>query len=546
MPHISVTLPESEQAIGRPVIFGIIDQIQDVCKIDKSAKIYFPGPTGKMQTSGSDIDGQEQDRFATFENRRIVFIDVDEDFDRNTLGSTSVTREEYAPVFEDAALGVQVCPVYATSQVSIQVRYRTPSETEAQRWRDDMRMRITQMRDTNLHKVKYHYSLPQTVCQVIEEIYDKREAVAGYGEDLGVYFKGHATERLTLITDQVGKNVQFVVAENQGRIIGQFELDAIPQKPTRDATHGVWEVSFTYKFNYERPMGVTMHYPVQVHNQLLSPMFVAFTDKPIDPSSYPKSFSKSLSALNAFEMDTMMNAAGNPDPFIRMPRYDDFKIPQVPQGTGTAWLALIEVGEDKKELFNLNEMGNIVMDADVMKFIREVEWQYITKQFKSILHLTLYRNNNQLSTGHLECDAQLNVTSRDELDLRNQHRVRMGIYVDLTLLPKEAMERLCQYPKAFVKIMRAMNYLLRIHPDFGSLGDKNRITPLEFSDVYAVLTGYGYNNGVRGRNPAMFNGRPDQYPLFKSIDPRVRQSYQETMIRLKTLMSSYVVAYQGN
>lgn len=542
MPNISITIPEVHQSVARPVIFGIVGQVQEITKINKDAKIIFPGPMGKMQAPGSDVDGISNNRDANFSMDRIVFLEVEEDFDPGSLLTTAVEREEHIPVFEDPKLGVYIAPVYATSKVRINIKYRTSSMTEAERWRDDMRMRISMLRDVNLHKVQYHFGFPERVLETLEDIYAKREAVAPYGQNIEDYVSQHATERLTVIGDLVGKNRTLVVSETQSQIQGLFDWSEQPPPPVKDEASGSWEASFTYMFSYERPIGVNMRYPIMVHNQLLSDTFISSWNGQVDPATTPMSFSKSLNAFHSFNMSSIMESIRPSEPYIRIPVYDDYIIPQVPQGTGTVMLMLFEVAGDKKTFGNLDELGDICIDPDILKFIREVEWPYITQQFKSILTLTLYRNQYQLSSGSILCDKDLNLTAEKEVNLRDQHHVRLGVCVDLTLLPKAAIDRVRQYPKVLMKLLKSMNEVIRYNPDISNLGDKNVLTPLEFSDLYAIMTGYGYNNGQVGRPNTLYNRPINRPSLLDSVDPAVIKKYRDNMITRKTVMVSNIVA----
>lgn len=543
MPNLTITLPEVDQSVSRPVIIGIIGQVQEICKIDKNVDIYFPGPMGTMQSSSSSIDSTPGSRDVAFESKRIIFIEVEDNYDPYSLGSTVVAAEEQIPVFEDTSLGVLIRPVYAKSEVKINFRYRTTSKNEAIRWMDDMRMRISLLRGTNLHRVQYHYAIPPEYMEILGNIYENRQKVAPYDDSFGSYVRRHMTERVTEISDVAGDSIRSVVTETQVRIQGDFDFEALPEKPERDDGSMAWVVSFSYNFSYEKPIGCNMKYPVMVHNNLLKKEYVDFTDQIIDPSLINKSFSKSFYAMNAFEMDTIMNAVVNPDPIMRTPKFDDFKPTSAPQGTGISLLVLSSVDEtDKKTLINLNDLGDVMIDPDIMEFIKGGEWRYICKQFKSIISLTLYINGGQRSSGSIECDSDLNIYATKELNLRNVHHIGVGLCVDLTLLPRDAMERLKAYPKALVKIIGSMNELLRNNQHFNSLGDKNKITALEFSDLYWVMTGYSFSNGQQGRPSSFYNYPIDSPNLLDGVDPRIIENYRKNMITQKTMMSANIVA----
>lgn len=506
MPNVSLTLPETSQSIIRPIIFDMVGQVQEITKISKESKIFFPGDIQKMQTAGSDI-GSEQNRYAMFGTGRYVFITVEEDYDINTLGSTSTTGRENAPVFTDEKLATVISPLYASSQVTINFKYRCFSKTEALKWRDDIRIRISQMRDINLHNLTYHYLLPAELLFVLKIIHEKREAFLGYGQTYAEYVTSMSTERLTLIGDLVNQDARLGVSETQCRVLGMYDFEGMPEKPERDDDTGTWTISFAYKFTYDKPFACNIRYPVMVHNQLLPAEYVYFTDKSYDIDKVSKDFSDSNQALNAFEYDSIMNSRIDPQAIIRLPSFDDYNIRTAPRGTGTVFLALCEIDTaDSRTMLNLADIDPIVIDKDIMQFIQEVEYPFISKLYKSVINISLYRNNELTVGGSIICDSQLNVKAIADLDLRNQHRLRFSLVPDLTMLNREAFDRLRKYPKALVKIIGAMNEIIKNHPDFNDLGDKSYISNADFSSVYAAITGHGYDNGIGGSKGNYMDG----------------------------------------
>lgn len=537
MPNIVLPLTSVSQSVSRPVIVDIIQQVQKMTGISEDTNIFYPGDIQRMRSAGSGIDAK--DRNAIFSANRINFIEVEEDYDVEAVGTTAVTRPEHIPVFEDGKLQVCVRPVYATTNVTINFTFRTPSKSEALRWRDEARVRVSQMYDVNLHDVKYHYILPAGILTIIKQIYDKREAKHGYGQTFEQYVRSMSTDRLTLVSDQVGNNANLAISETQMRIQGMFTFDALPEKVERDDTTGTWQIQFGYRFSYEKPIEIHIRYPVMVHNQLLDDEYVSFTNQGYDPNKINKTFTASLHAMNAFEMQTLVNARHKTEQIIRIPEYDDFIIPQVLTGTGSVLLALAEVDEtNKRTLFNLRELGDFVIDDDILKFIQESEYLYLGKQYKSILNVSLYRNGYMASSGSLTCDGSLNIKATADLDPRNQHRVRLGIVTDLTLLPQEALKRAQKYPKAIVKLISAMNELLRYNPDFIKLADNPTITTADFSAMYSFLTGHRMDMG-----PNVYYGPGiDHRHIFDSFDPRVVENYRRNSISTNRVMISSVVA----
>lgn len=540
MPNVLLPLESITQSVARPVYIDMIKQVQKLTNIDDRTKIFFPGDIQKMHTPGSTLDDTDRERFAIFNTERYTFIEIEDDFDEGSLSATAVEREEHPSIFTDEKLGVRLTPIYATTNVTINFTYRCPSKSEAQRWRDEVRTRVSKNLDINLHKVSYHYLLPIDSIITLKEIHAKREAVRGYGQNFQEYVTAYADPRLTLIGGTTGKDERLAIAETQTRIQGTFTWDALPEKAQRDDSTGTWSITFGYRFNFEKPIELHVRYPIMVHNQLLESEFIEFTDKAHDIEKDTKNFSKSYHALHAFELGTIMANRSNIDSIVRIPSYDDYVIPDVIKGTGTSLIALCEVGSDGGSLLNLTDLGDYILDEDILDFIKNSEYSYVCRPYKSIICLSLYRNGFLTSNSNFYCSFALDVFSGVPLNLRDQHRVRVGICVDITLLDVAALKRLQNYPKAMVKIIGAMNQLLKNNPDFIKLGDKSRITDRDFSSITSFLT--GYRIPLSGGN--YYGPGIDNRDLFSDIDPRIVENYRKNAVTQKGVMNLSSIAYR--
>lgn len=554
MPVISMTLTETDQSVTRPIIYDIINQVQEITRFNKDTKIRYPGDIARMQTPGSEINGADN-RSAVFNTNSYNFIEVEEDYDKEALSTTVTNRSEHIPVFLEEQLQTSITPIYVTSLVTIGFKYRCPSKSEAKRWRDDMRMRISQMRDVNLHSITYHYPLPTEVLDVLTAIHTRRETYLGYNQTFDEWVISNASDRLTLVTDDVGQYSQVAIAETQGRILGLFDFDAVPDKPERDDSTGTWTISFSYKFNYEKPIAVSLRYPIMVHNQLMPEKYTIFDKGVTKLEKINKSFSRSFNAFNGFESDTIMDARKDIDSVIKIPEFDDFRIKSAPTGTGTVFTALSEVDQtDKQTLFNLRELGDITLKRSVLNFIRDVEWPYIGKIYKSLINVSLYRNEFLAGNESLVCDKQLNISAKNPLDLRKENRVRFGLVTDLTLVDKAAIERLRKYvdpddpdglyPTALMEILTAINDLFK---NLDSDYIRRPLSELELSTIinYAIDPNQfpGYQYGPSPSNLGYNWTEGDQGKLFPGLDTRTIEWYRRNQMSRKTVMITGILTF---
>jgi hypothetical protein len=412
------------------------------------------------------------------------------------------------------------------------------------------------MRDVNTHVIKYHYLLPAEILILLKDIYTQREAIEPYNEGFVEYFKSKSTDRLTLIGDLVGKDARLGIAETQTRVFGYYDFEPLPDKPEKDNDKGIWTVTLNYKLTYDKPYACHVRYPVMVHNQLLPFAYTAFTDTSVDLNKMVLSFQGSLYAMRAFEYDTTMNAIVDPQAYIKLPEFDDYVIPQAMPGTGTVLMALTQVENDRKTLLNLKELDPIVLDQDLLDWLIAGEYQYICQRFRSIVQVNLYRNDTLTTSPILTCDSSLNIKSLTDLNLRNQHRIRLSLVTDISYLDSDAIRRLRNNPKVFVKIIGALNELLKNHPDFNNLGDLNRISDFHFSETYRILTGYRPGNNNYQINPgANYHGtglQGNYFPstqfnsIFDGLDPLMVENYRRNRIGFNTVQVNGIITIRDN
>lgn len=557
MPTVYSTLVEVDQSISRPAVVEIINQVQDITKIDKDVEIRYPGDSQKTQTPSSSID-YKTDRFAKFGTDKYLFIEVNEDYDKTAITSTAISKGEHIEIFKDSKLNVSIVPIYATTNVSIDFNYRTVSKTEALSWRDDMRMKLSHMRDINLHKLHYHYMVPDEFLTLLKEIHRLRENKLGYGQDLRSYLTDMFSNRLTPISDITGSEFELSISETQIRIVGMYDFDALPEKIERDEESGTYLIKFSYKFNYEKPIACVIRYPLMVHNQILDQKYTHFVNKNYIPNKDNLSFSNSLEALHFFEGDSIMESVPNIEGQFRIPPNDDYVLNSKQYATATVFIALCEVDEvDKKTLLNLKELGDVYLNQDVLDFISKTEYPYVCDIFKSIINISLYRNSFLVRDNSLTCDSNLNIRSKEELNLRNQYRVRFSLIIDLSILRQNVFERLLRNTLALVSIIGSLNNLINNSPDFEVLKNsiEGNLSSKHFTKIYRlIMTGvyhqhdktyYSPGLGISPLDPSYYidkEGYKQHVGLFKDLDDDKVEDFRSNRITFNTVAVSGIIA----
>lgn len=507
MPNVSLTVPEMQQSIARPVIHDIVRQVSAITKLPKDIPIYIPGDTETVSQKGSTINdsdvGGVSARLATDDN---IQVEVTETFDEGNVLSTTVAQTGNRPFFMDQELGVIMRPAVAVTDVAITFKFTSNSRTLCDRWRSDIRMRIGMLRDINLHQINFHYPVPQPFFDVLFQIWKMREKVDGYGEDFPTYLQSCCSTNVTRISNEVGTITGFAMAATQAQVQGMFDFEYVPEKPTRVGNTEQWEISFTYNFRYDKPVMVNMKYPVVVHNQLMPKEYLTIK-QPTNYSNKQLSYAEGLGAAAYFSAENRMDRARAGKEVTTIPPYDEFLASYKQPDSQQFLTVLCQVDKDDPTLMlNLAQLGTASLDPDILELVKKVEWKFIGKPYQSVLNVTAYTGSMPVNHEAFFVDEQLNVRSRVPMSMRKVHRVVFSLNLGLGSLPTAALMRLKMNPLAGGKLLRAI--------------------------------GVNHNRLMHVRQ------RVDLFSLVPEIkkNERAWRAYRETIPSTFTVQSSYVIA----
>jgi hypothetical protein len=354
MPNISIMTPELNSSVIRPTILDIIEQVKQITGIPKNTRVLFSDYLQASYQRGSTMQQQTKDSNdrTSFSFGNQLAIEVESEYNEGNIYSTAVSRHEHIPIFNDDNLGVLIKPIYSKTDFTINITYRSTSPTEGKKWRDAIRMHISNMRDINLHDVSYHYGIPGQFINILKEIHRLRENVDPYGEDLETYLAAHSTTRLTTVSNQSGSKTQLSVAEKQMRILGLYNFEIAPEKGEPDTEGHAWLTTFSYKVSLDIPIALNMRYPIMVHNQLLDEPYITYENQSYDIDKIDKAYPLSLGAFSHFESTALLDRNRDKNKIVRIPDFDEFVPTSKIHGTAPIFSALCSVDEDRRQLLN--------------------------------------------------------------------------------------------------------------------------------------------------------------------------------------------------
>lgn len=503
MPIVSIPFLDVDQTITRPSILDVVRQVKDITGIPQDTPVVYLGQGESRAQLGSTVGSQSDT--TQMASQRMVTIEVDERFDEGFFATNAGNRPEQHPDFIDPALGVIVKPIYSVSEFDVNFIYRTPSRSEAMRWRADAQFRASQMRDVNLHSLTYHYLIPTQCIALLKHIHELREKQAPYGDTFEEYVNERITTRATDLVNLAGEKVRLGIRETQMRVQGVFDFQAMPERQEKNADAGSWEVRFVYKFSFSKPVAASVQYPVIVHNQLIDEKFIPET--PVDHEAMMSRASLSTNALNYFEAHRMQAHVAGEKTLRFYPAADQWQPRVVPPDTRQYLSLLLSIDPTNDRLLvNLAELGEYAIDTEILAFIAAGEHFYLNKLHSSLMQVSLYRNEHMVRHDRFSIGADLNVTLLEPSDLRCTYRLLISFCSDITKVDYRAVRRATPYPNVLQKLVRITR---------ANRGQIRRLLPyLDIEHLFMDLPNTGYN----------------------------RQQIIDSIVSMKTVMNSYAEA----
>ena len=357
----------------------------------------------------------------------------------------------------DRALGISILPVYADTDVTFTIQYRTQNQAEAIRWRDEIRRRVSMGKAENLHTLKYHYPLSVEWLAILKHLHDLRENVAGYNEDFGTYLKAKSSPKITVFRNLGGGSSTFVVQEEQVGVLGYFDFTVAPELE-KGETKSTWIASFNYNIRYQKPISTVMSYPLMVHNQLISDRY---RDTHVDYNRYLKSAIPSNYTYHVNgvlgELETPATAVSG----VTVPDFDEWIPEQFISATSSLFRVMLQWDTSNPTfVLNLGELGERNFTPEILKYIK-AQRKLVVVPYKSAIVVQLYEGPRALNWDSITIDESLNVHTTFTPDLRKEYHLRVALVNDLAMVDEVPTTQLRTHGTACIQLLQALDVHLK-------------------------------------------------------------------------------------
>jgi len=438
MPNLLIPLPNTYDSVTRRVAKSVIDNVIRISRIPET-RVEIRGETNVAAQPGTELGDTELINRWQHDGRVIVTL-------RETYVDSEVINSEvrhpYAqPIFADPEIGIHIKPIYSNTEMELNFTYRAKSKTEANVWKDDIKVRMADNRQSHLHEAEYFFPVPDFCSILLMHMHELREGVAGYGEDLGEYLRRYYTKRAKVLTNQAGndKVSLLVIGEHQIGIQGWFDFD-LPVDEEKNEDGPSYIAQFNYKFSYLKPVELNVLYPQVVHNQLIKPDFIVVKPKVEDPMQLPSYKSDYRFALDHF--DYLARIPKKPIGGIAIPDFDEW-IPKSVMPYTTSFINWMTVVEPKDLTLVMSEKD--ILDVGFLpEFIQWMQRQgdKMVTLGRSPIHFSMFRGDEFIDDGDLTIEVTekaFQVRCKTPADLRQNYHMRMGFCTELAKYTEAAL-----------------------------------------------------------------------------------------------------------
>lgn len=452
MPVVYLPLQETYVNVTRPVNINVAEQLKRICGIDdQDFRVSYHGTVQSSKSTGSELNTDKAIGDNRFGNSGKFSIDVREEYSPLTQHFGQARTIQRRPVFIDPKLGIYVEPQYHQMETTVTVTYRTPNYNAARVFVDRMRNRIDRDMSIMTHELQYEFPMPREAIVILMELYRLRELKGGYGNTWKEWFYDCAAENVDVLTKMDGKGALVSFKEKQVNVHGWF-TDNNPPEPQKGQA-GEYTVEFQYKYNYDRPANMRFIYPMVVHNSIVPSKF-----RPAWVSTRYEYLNAQMSVIEShldyFRRENVTwdeNIDG-----VKIPAYDDTRLPTVPMGYKCLLRALVQVDTaNPRTLFNIKNLGAYSLSEKLIEHLINNR-DDITSHLENIFKIELIRDNHVLGYSALKLDEEGNLSTNFDLDVRSKYHVRLLVMYDLSILTDKGVETMSKSPDMGLTLLTSL------------------------------------------------------------------------------------------
>jgi hypothetical protein len=473
-----IGLHNIESSVDRPVLIRVVEDVRKFLGFSNS--VYY-------NIDENDLVDKEKNKIGDIESyssprTEEIVITHTEDIEEDTELSLVTINPDYQDIYVDNDIGASFRPLHVVKKHIITFKYFNKSKSKVNNLINRLRVKPTSSDWTIIHNLEYSYILPGYLSNLLIEINTLKNTRLVTPVDLNQYINNTFDRRVDMVNPEDGdtKKVDIGIKEKQHNVLGHITSPLGNIKKEYDEEKGSWYVEFEYSFSYETPIQLLAKYPIMIYNNLIDKKYreVLSLTKPTTCSTavYNKG-TAGLMDISKAKISQYLTIPKN-SYYKNIPEDDNFVAPKPDPYTVRILSILTIVSDaDKTDLFNINDIPNIKFKDTILDFMK-TEFQYMSRPYESIFFFELFRNGVKDYKNKIIADADLNLRTEFEMDMKSTYRVMINATVDLNILKPANLKRIEDYVLA-VQATLPDSELVPLVDYFLELLDVQELTPLK-------------------------------------------------------------------
>jgi len=475
MPIIETSINDWFTTIVEPIANSITHDLMNEGLLPNTVKNdnlkFAPETYETVDLNDKNTDGKA---FTPSLDMLHIMYDAKPKFDTQPLGHKHISITEL-PIIADRQGNVFAYMKEHIYTYNLKYTFHTQSKAGIQQWAHIINTNIRAGKQLTQHDLMCNYNIPNRVMEILEEVLYYRqqydEAVYEYKvktieklnnlpDDhpekpvnplplpnklpeltMDEYLATISTAELRSRFNPIATIKQPMFLQNYRGVLGQVITEVV-EIQSDDSSHYWFDLEYILELSL--PRDVLIQYPYTIYNQVISDNLLV--SKLRLPNPHGRTLSNNVINRVNIDPDESNYTIGDDTLPVVIPEFDT----EVPQNSPIGYTPLISYLvninlEDRKELLNLNENVEGLLDLRFIKWLKEGEHERIGIRGASGIYVEVNANGRSINN-ICEVDNDLNVRSKLPLGPMNTIRVIVYVANDIRRLNDFAIKNIWKNP----------------------------------------------------------------------------------------------------
>jgi len=430
-----VLINNTEETISGHIAFSIAKHLKKTVCVDDEAPIYAEDNSGAMSDSWNTGNVHS----TTLRNSKNVYFS----FTWITSNPTKLgdigdyMLRDSKPIIESTTGVLNVRPIYGRKELSLVFKIHSKSKATMISMINVLKTVSYRASSSFICGVVYYYNIPPIFIAILKEYY--RNYVTQYSSIVGFeeWLSDKVDDRLSMGGSQSGlmDDVALVIKEGKSDIVVRWGDKPSNYDYGYDSVTGIYTIEYEFKAYISTPDMLAIEYDIMAYNMPISNYLIQNREIRGDKESGVFN-----SPVDEFEQKTFIRGVyedryvfGN-GLYYKSPKVDTRAL-TVPTDKYIPLFSIVVsiTPTDKKMLFNLENMGDIVLHPEIIDYLKNGAYSGLNKVWSDFIYMGVYDyRGNQVE---ISVTQDLDIAAVNDLLLSETYRALFSLHPFISELP---------------------------------------------------------------------------------------------------------------